>query len=84
MNDFKRYANMFYSYRSVTAWSPPECLKQNKKRLDPVWQMDAYSFGMVMWEMLHEKMPFDGDVKRAIEFVVNEDVRPRILTLNMS
>ena len=27
MNDFKRYANMFYSYRSVTVWSPPECLK---------------------------------------------------------
>ena len=26
MNDFKRYANMFYSYRSITVWSPPECL----------------------------------------------------------
>ena len=28
MKDFKKYANMFYSYRSVSVWSPPECLKQ--------------------------------------------------------
>ena len=27
MTDFKRYANMFYSYRPVTVWSPPECLR---------------------------------------------------------
>lgn len=27
MSDFKRYANMFYSYRCVSVWSPPECLK---------------------------------------------------------
>lgn len=35
MRDFKKYANMFYSYRSVSVWSAPECLKQQKKRLDP-------------------------------------------------
>ena len=34
MSDFKRYANMFYSYRSVSVWSPPECLKAQKKRFD--------------------------------------------------
>lgn len=28
MKDFKKYANMFYAYRCVTVWSPPECLKQ--------------------------------------------------------
>ena len=27
MRDFKKYANMFYSYRSVSVWSAPECLK---------------------------------------------------------
>ena len=70
MNDFKRYANMFYSYKCVTVCSPPECLEQPKKRLDPTWQMDAYSFGMVMWEILHEKKPFDGDLNMAIEYVV--------------
>lgn len=28
MRDFKKYANMFYSYRSVSVWSAPEVLKQ--------------------------------------------------------
>ena len=27
MTDFKKYANMFYSYRSVSVWSAPEVLK---------------------------------------------------------
>lgn len=28
MSDFKRYANMFYSYRSVNVSSAPECLSK--------------------------------------------------------
>ena len=84
MSDFKRYANMFYSYRSVTVWSSPECLKQVKKRLDPHPSMDVYSFGMIMWELLHEKLPFEGEVKTALEYVVNEDARPRMLTIDQS
>lgn len=81
MNDFKRYANMFYSYRPVSVWSPPECLKAPKKRLDPTWQMDVYSFGMIMWEVLYEKVPFEGEVRTASEYVVGEDARPLILTM---
>ena len=80
MSDFKRYANMFYSYRSVSVWSAPECLKQQKKRLDPTTQMDVYSFGMLMWEVLYEKLPFDGDLTATIEYVVTEDARPLIQT----
>ena len=41
-----------------------------------------YSFGFLMWEVLHEKVPFDGNVKTAIEYVVDEDARPMILTLD--
>ena len=37
MRDFKKYANMFYSYRSVSVWSAPEVLKQQKKQVDPTW-----------------------------------------------
>ena len=35
MSDFKRYANMFFSYRSISVYSAPECLEQPKKRVDP-------------------------------------------------
>ena len=36
---------------------------------------------MLMWEVLYESIPFDGVLKDAIEFVVDEDARPRIVTL---
>ena len=49
LNDFKKYGNVFDSYRCVSVWSAPECLKQPKKRLDPTPEMDVYSFGMLMW-----------------------------------
>ena len=80
MSDFKKYANMFYSYRAVSVWSPPECLKQQKKRLEPTPSMDVYAFGMLMWELLYEKEPFEGVIKDAVEFVVEEDARPLIQT----
>ena len=32
MRDIKRYANMFFSYRCVSVYSAPECLKLPKKR----------------------------------------------------
>ena len=46
--------------------------------------MDVYSFGMVMWEVLHDQMPFDGMLKTAIEYVVDEDARPRIVTMDQT
>ena len=81
MSDFKKYANMFYSYRSVSVWSAHECLKQQRKRLEPTAAMDVYSFGFIMWEVLYERVPFEGEVKTAIEYVVDEDARPLILTV---
>ena len=35
---------------------------------------------MIMWEVLHDKVPFMGDVRKAIEYVVREGARPLILT----
>jgi hypothetical protein len=40
--------------------------------LDPTGPMDVYSFGLVLWEIWHEKLPFDGDLKEAIE-IIQED-----------
>ena len=46
--------------------------------------MDVYSFGLLMWEILHEKQPFEGDLKAAAEYVVKEDARPMIKTVGES
>ena len=42
--------------------------------------MDVYSFGILMWEVLYEKVPFEGQLKTAVEYVLEEDARPLILT----
>lgn len=71
--DLAKYANMFYQYKVVNAWSSPQCLKNKRQMPDPTAQMDVYSFGLIMWELWHEKLPFDGDIKEAIEVVLQED-----------
>jgi hypothetical protein len=44
---------MFYDYRDKNVWSAPECLKERKKLVEPTWEQDAYSFGVLMWEVWH-------------------------------
>ena len=78
MTDLKKYANMFYNYRPCSVWSAPEVLKVPKKILDPLTTMDVYSFGLMMWELFHEQVPFDGDLAAATKYVTLEDVRPSI------
>ncbi|CDW80512.1 protein kinase [Stylonychia lemnae] len=75
----QKYANTFYDYRSVTVWSPPESLKNLKKMEDPEPEMDTYSYGMLLWELWHEMIPFDNDLKLCQNYVVNEQSRPQIL-----
>ena len=43
---------------------------------DPEPEMDTYSFGMILWELWHEMLPFDGDLKLCQNYVVNEQSRP--------
>lgn len=78
LHDFKKYANMFGSYRCVSVWSSPECLKSPRKKLDPTPEMDVYSFGMLMWEVLHNTLPFDGDLSACSDYVINSESRPKI------
>jgi len=32
--------------------------------------MDVYSFGVIMWELFHEHIPFDGDIAACTKYVV--------------
>lgn len=74
-------ANMFGDYRNASVWSSPEVL-QNMKKIcsEPTREMDVYSFSMLVWELWHETIPFDGDLTLCQQYVVNEDSRPMIET----
>jgi hypothetical protein len=78
-----KYASTFYTYKNFSVWSPPEILKAGKKglsqdELKP--DVDVYSFGMLLWELWHEHEPFDNDVNLCLQYVVQEDARPMIVT----
>ena len=68
-----KYAGTFYSYRNQTVWSAPEHLKGIGLKKQPEYQTpecDVYSFGMIMWELWHETIPFDNDVALCQQFVL--------------
>lgn len=73
-----KYANTFYDYRNASVWSDPQCLKNLKRLEEPTPEMDVYSFGMILWELWHEILPFDNDLRECQRYVLNEDSRPKI------
>ena len=75
-----KHARIFTGYKMHTVWSAPECL-QTKGQLELSAQVDIYSFGMILWEILHETVPFDNDWKNIANYVVKEDMRPKILPI---
>ena len=42
-------------------------------------ELDVYSFGLIVWELWHEHVPFDDDLVEAQKYVINEDSRPKII-----
>ena len=33
---------------------------------------------MILWEILHDTVPFDNDLRNVANFIIKEDVRPKI------
>lgn len=42
--------------------------------------MDVYSFGIIIWELWHQAVPFNNDIQTAMHFVLKENSRPKIIT----
>ena len=59
------YANIFYGYKYISVWSAPELLKNPKKFSEIQKEADIYSFGMVIWELWHQAVPFDEEIEKA-------------------
>lgn len=79
LSSLYKFANTFGDYRNASVWSSPECLVNTRKIVsDPSPEMDVYSFSMLMWEIWHSTVPFDGDLAMCSKYVVEEDSRPSI------
>ena len=42
--------------------------------------MDTYSYGMILWELWHESIPFNNDISMAVHYVITENSRPKIVS----
>lgn len=73
---------MFFNYRIVSVWSAPELLLSPKKFpvKEMTSQMDSYSFGVLVWELWHQAIPFDNDINQAEHYVIKEKSRPKIIS----
>ena len=40
--------------------------------------MDVYSFGMIIWELFFECVPFDNSIIECVKNIVDNDTRPKI------
>jgi hypothetical protein len=61
LNELKKYASIFSNYKVQSVWSPPEVLEANTKK-ELTTAGDIYSFGVLAWETMHNKVPYNGDL----------------------
>ena len=94
MSKIKKYAGILNGYTIKSAWSSPELLKNRRLMPSRIEQSDdVYSFGMVLWELFTDQIPFLGysleDIilkvayegyKPEIPLYVNEDIAELILS----
>ncbi|KNC55846.1 TKL protein kinase [Thecamonas trahens ATCC 50062] len=60
------------------AWRPPEMFRSEKYD----HKVDVYSFGIVLWELITRRIPFDSMSYEAIKRAVLEGVRPEVPSTN--
>jgi Protein tyrosine and serine/threonine kinase len=61
LEKLKKYSGMVLSYVNKSAWSSPEQLLQESRTVyDPQSTDDVFSFGVIAWEIVSQKIPHQG------------------------
>ena len=79
MQALKAYCKRYNKYDSTSQWSAVEVLSDPGKDYTESKSVDAFSFGMILWEIETEETPFEGlsmdDIR---DKVVRQKLRPFI------
>lgn len=80
LEHLKKYLGLTGGYCNKSAWSSPEILKDPSNVVTkPTASDDAYSFGIIMWEIFYDTEPFPGfTLTKLRETVVEQGFRPGI------
>lgn len=80
-------ANLFNKYINKNGYSAPEILATSGKFYkipenvnDNMKKIDIYSFGMILWEIITNTVPFDVKLTEIKKYVLEEKVRPEVPT----
>jgi len=83
-NNLKKIFNIFNKYHNLNSYSSPEMLKETNGKLCGSLnnnfneKNDIYSFGLILWELFNETIPFNVKLKDVKNYVLNEKLRPEI------
>jgi serine/threonine protein kinase len=80
LSSLKKLAHLKFNYVNKSAYSAPELLSQRSGVIKSATkQSDAYSYGIILWELFTEKFPFEGlSLKETTQRVVEEKSRPKV------
>ena len=83
-NNLKKTYNIFNKYHNLNSYSSPEMLTETSGKLCGSLnnnfneKNDIYSFGLILWELFTETIPFNVKLKDVKNYVLNEKLRPKI------
>ena len=82
----KENASIFNKYINKNSYSSPEMLLDSKKichklnNIENNEKNDIYSFGMILWEIFTETIPFDVKLSELKKYIIEEKLRPEVST----
>ena len=88
-NNLKKTYNIFNKYHNLNSYSSPEMLTETNGKLCGSLnnnfneKNDIYSFGLILWEIFNETIPFNVKLKDVKNYVLNEKLRPEIKEENI-
>ena len=79
LKSLKKFCKLFLKYQNHNQWSAPEVWGDTQSDFYDSGSVDAYSFGVLLWELETGNIPFEGlDDKTMRYMLLDQRLRPLI------